>query len=498
MNIGRAWDSLIGIFSPAYALRNEKLRRQNEYLRRGYSGARNTPGTKNYWNGGSWTDPNSDIRQDRDRVSARIRQLVRDMPYLDEAINAAVAFHIGEGFSFKPAVKDENGNLVKENAVIKEHFIRWQETAEINGRDSFQDIQRLICRQMKEVGEAFAVHRVTKRGEYRLQLFEPDCIQTMKSSESIDQGVEFDPETNENIRFWMKSLATVPGKRDAEFSIPASEAVFMYRANRPWQRRGISPLVQVIIMAADLDAYRQGELSAQQLASRWIAFVTSPDETDISASGKTPRTEVLDDGIIEYMPEGKTVQLSSGVTRPVTGLASFTEMFQKIIAGKLIVPYHIVSQNYAGLNYNTLRELRNNLKHVLRPEWTYYTTHLLEPVYRRWMDIECLSGRMTLPGYFDVGGREHWQRAYWMPPGIESVDILRDVKGVISAAQYGMYDPQDWIMSQGEDPDEIIDGIAEFKSKCSAKGIDLDAAGNGADTTVKSPQGENEVNDEEE
>jgi len=70
-----------------------------------------------------------------------------------------------------------------------------------------------------------------------------------------------------------------------------------------------------------------------------------------------------------------------------------------------------------------------------------------------------------------------------MPPGIESVDVLRDIKGVVTAADRGMYDPQDWIMSQGEDPEEVLSGIKEFQDLQKEFGIEL--GGKEIDTNIQ-------------
>lgn len=435
---------------------------------RAYAGARLTPSQANYWNGGG--SPNSEIRASRDRTAARIRQLVRDMPWLDQSFDASVAYKVGEGFNFKPAVTDGSGKMLgAENRRIKDAFLWWCEHAEANRRDHFGDVQRLVVRQMLECGEAFVVHRYID-GQYRLQVYEPECIDSSVSAEDIDQGIRFDRDTNAFKGYFFRSLESSPQAAVAEArEIPAEIVIHLYRALRPWQRRGISPLVQVSLLAADLDQYLSNEISAQQMASRYLAFVTRQDG---DVGGDEQGEEYLDNLTIRYLGNGESIQFAPGATRPVAGLESFQDTFLRILSTILKVPFHVITGKYTALNYNTLREIRNNGVHILKPEWTYLTRHFLQPVYDRWLDFAVASGELSLKGYWSPGGKMHWRKCFFMPPGIESVDVLRDIKGILAGRDAGIIDPQDWIMGQGEDPDEVISGLSEFFAKLKAAGLD--------------------------
>lgn len=460
---GNSWDRVVGFFSPARAIQNIKTRR---ILERGYAGANNTPSLDRYWLGGG--DSNSDIRQDRQRTADRVRQLARDMPWLNGAIEASVAYKVGEGFNMKPAVKSKSGKLLKgENQIIKDAFSRWSEKAELNGRDAFCDIQQLCARQMIECGEALAIHRYDENKRYCLQVYEPDCIKSLSNSANIDQGIEFDQETNRYLKYHLVNTYSTQEAAAVEKTVLADDVLHLYKQFRPWQRRGISPLVQTVLIAADLDEFLSNELSAQQMASRWLAFITDPNDV----TSDKPESKVIDNLTIEYLSGGKQVQFAPGADRPTTGVEAFQAIFLRVLSVILHVPYHVISCDYGGLNYNQLREIRNNTLHLLKPDWSYMTRRLIQPTYRRWMDWAVLTGELSLKNYFLPGGREYWQKCFFIPPGLESVDILRDVKGVIEASKAGFYDPQDWIMGQGEDPDEIISGLADFVDKLKSVGL---------------------------
>ncbi len=459
-----AWDRAIGFFFPGMAVRNLQAR---VTLARGYAGARTTPSQAARWLGGS--DSNKDIRQDRQTVTNRVRQLVRDMPWLDGALDAAVAYKVGEGFNYKPAVVDDDGLMQqKDNKKIKEAFRQWCEKSEINGRDSFNEIQRLAARQMVESGEAIIVHRIHEKN-YRLQVYESDSIQSLSTASNIDQGIEFNEQTNEFLYYHFMSNSVFSALAKDVQKIPAGEIIHMYRQLRPWQRRGMSPVVQACLMAADLEDYMDNELSAQQMASRWLAFISDPNGDD--PGWERPKTRTIDNLTIEHVAPGQTVEFAPGADRPTAGMETFEKIFLRVLSVILHVPYHVISCDFNQLNYNQLREIRNNTLHLLKPDWAYLTKRLLRPVYCRWMDIAVLKGELNLKNYHTPEGKIHWQRCFFLPPGLESVDILRDIKGVIEAAKMGMIDPQDWIMKQGEDPEEIVAGIAQFNAMLKKAGI---------------------------
>ena len=468
--VSRAWDNLVAVFSPRRALQNAALR--DKYRR--YAGAKTTPSLSSYWSGGD-KDPNASIRQNRQAVANRVRQLVKDMPWLDGSLESAADYWVGEGFNFKPAVVDEAGLMVRDvNKTLKDAFLRWCESAGADNRANFGDLQRLAVRQIIECGEAVFLHRHYKDG-YRLLPLESDSISARYDigADNVDQGIKFDPERNFNIEYYFSSNQFGVSGNDT-YSVKAENVIHLFKQKRPWQRRGISPLVQTILIAADLDEFLSGEMSAQQMASRWLAFVTDPngDATEGYEDELRLRT-VLDTLTIETLPPGKSIQLAGGASRPTLGLETFQKIFLRVLSVILRIPYSVISGDYQNLNYNTLREIRNNTVHRLKSEWGYLEHHFLIPVYRHWMDYAVLNGDVDLPGYFKPGGKWHYQRCFWLPPGIESVDVLRDIKGVLLASQSGMYDPQDWIMSQGEDPEEILAGTAEFQRLLKSYGIEL-------------------------
>ena len=472
---GNLWDKVVSYFSPVTAMRNMRARQILNSRNGGYP-VEETPSLNGFW--GMPQTANSSVNADRQKIADRVRELSRKMPWFGQAIDNAVAYRVGEGFTFKPMVLlDDDKPDKRTNRMIRDAFLRWMETADVNGRDHFGDLQELAQTQLIECGEAIFLHEFTVKDGYHLKSLEPDSIGTLENKPNIDNGVEYDPKTNRFVKYWFTNKESTPEEASQTFSCRAEDVIHLFKPRRPWQRRGISPLAQTVLIAADLGEYLSNELAAQQMASRWLAFVTDPNFD--SAMIDTKRTqEVLYNLTIENMAPGKQVQLAPGAARPTMGVETFQRIFLRILSTILHVPFHVISGEYNSMNYNTLREVRNATIHTLKPEWARFTRHFLNPVYRRWMDCAVLKGELNLKNY--MKDPWHYQNIYWLPPGIESVDILRDLNGVIAGMKAGIYDPQDWIMSQGEDPEETASGLAEYQQLLKDLKVETDMSQNGS------------------
>lgn len=464
---------------------------KDKFGRSAYLGKEESPSLSGTWDA-PYT-PNSAIRDDRQAVNDRVRQLVRKMPWLEGALEASVCYKVGDGFTHKPCVENERGDAdASTNRMLRDAFARWSETAEANGQDTLADIQQLVCRQMIECGESLVLMRLSPKRDFTLQVMEPDCLRTTSPGIDIDQGIQYDSETNRPLKYFLRGLDSTPEISSKEYEWPARNVIHLFNRLRPWQRRGISPLAQTIMLAGDLGEYLTNELAAQQMASRYLAFVTDPSADAVNFDQQARK--VLYNLTIEYLPPGKSVQLAPGGNRPTLGVETFQNIFLRILSVKLKTPFHVISGQYANMNYNTLREVRNSTIHLLKKDWGYFSRHFLDRVYREWLDYSVLKGDLTLKGYWDKGGREHYQRCWWMPPGIESVDILRDVQGVIMGKAAGIYDPQDWIMGGGDDPEAVVSGIAEFDRLLKSHGLAIadPSAAIGASSGSSSSKGEEE------
>ena len=98
---------------------------------------------------------------------------------------------------------------------------------------------------------------------------------------------------------------------------------------------------------------------------------------------------------------------------------------------------------------------------MIKPHSQRHILHCAQPIRRDIIDWAVRAGRLNLPGYF-INPRPYWQGTY-TPPGMESIDPLREGKAWIEQIQAGLRSPQEVTAGRGRDYEEVLDEITEAK-----------------------------------
>lgn len=469
--IGRAVDALIGVFSPKSQLARMAAREMIQGKRM-YAAAR--PGV------GRWSPVDSDvndaIRSSSAQVRRRVRQLVRDFPYFGRAMEVLVALTVGPGFVLQSqALAGEEDNRQTRTA-IEDAFRRWQDQADFSGKLTFAELCRLAKRQELESGEFFLIKRQSRDKER----FIPFCLQAIEAdrltvhgtpavkSHKIDQGVEFDPETGAVLAYWFETDSK-------PLRVPAADVIHGYVMQRPGQLRGISPFAPGVLAALDLGEYLGAEIEGAKMAAKYLAFIESPDLSGFQNlrgvdPGPDPRFETLQNAVIEYLRPGEKINLASH-QRPGTNFDPFVRLVLRMLSVTTGVPYELLSGDYTGLNYSSMRVVRNDLTQLLRVPQSRMISHLCMPVLKEVLHQAVLAGKLTLPGYWADPSR--YFKAKWVSPGMESIDPLRETKAHVDQLCNLLRSPQEIAAARGRDLEEILDEIKEAERMISERGLSL-------------------------
>lgn len=418
-------------------------------------------------------------------IRTRVRQMVRDFAPFARAVNNTVTFVVGEGIRFQSLVADPGGKPIKPlRDDIESRFRDWMDQADVSGRLHFHELQQLAVRQDAEVGEYIAVMRPPKRSgrhPFSLQFFESerlgDWAARPEGGNVINQGVEYDPETGEIAAYHFSDEGYGSPTR-----IDAALVLHDFRTLRPGQLRGVSPLVQALLIARDLGDYVQAEVDSAKMASKWLAFVRTPDPMaaqaarldGLSGGPSGDRIETLENAIIEYLRPEEDIKFQSH-NRPGDAFEIFWRFVLRIISITAGIPYELLSGDYSGLSYTNLRGIRNDFRQILQPQQRRHVIHFCRPVFRSWMDMEVLRDPAFLPGYFVDPQR--FQRGVWIPAGMPEIDPLREFKASVEAIKAGLKSPQQIILARGDDPEEILDQLRDWQEMCRDRGLafNLDA-----------------------
>lgn len=458
---------------------------------------------------GNWfpsgTNTNQLIGASLPLMRARVREMVRNFPPFARAINASVAFTVGDGAIFQSMVTYEDGtpnNPLRQK--IESRFRDWMDNCDIAEKLCFYEIQQLAKRQMLENGE-YIIRFVQRRGRKRglaLQVHDAEDLSTLlinnsKGDTAIFQGIEYEKLTGRPVRYYFQSSAGLSNDLDVWTEQPEN-VLHGFHTLRPGQLRGVTPLAPAIITAKDMDDYTMSELDSAKMAAKWLGFVTTPTPDEFqfargmrppsasaqpSASGPAQQDgiEDLENAILEYLRDGEKVEFAPSSARPGDSFERFTRHAQRMIAIVAPLTYELLSGDYTGLNYTVSKSSRNDFLQLLKPEKRYLQQHLVTPVFHKWLDSEALT-QDYLPGYFS--NPSFYRKGHFVMPGMPSIDPLREGKADIDKINAGLTSPQEVIMARGGDPETVLNDIVKWREMCEARGLDFTGLIAGIDTTL--------------
>jgi lambda family phage portal protein len=476
--IGRMIDGLVGVFSPERQLKRAFYRNLISDRKRQYAAAK-TPKTSDGWRPVD-SGVNDLISSSSSVVRARVRQLVRDFPYFSRAVNVLTNLTVGSGITVQARVKKKDELNRAVNQSIEDGFNRWSDKADVSGKMCFFELTELAKRNMLETGEYLFIKRYRKKPgriiPYALQAMEPERLASYgvkpTGANSLHDGVEYDTVTGEPL-FYHFSANDYSGK---PFRVDAKDVIHGFKTLRPGQVRGISMFTPVVLLSNDLADFMDATLERAKLAAKWLAFVKTDNAIQFqNARGvkqeEYKRIEDIENAIIEYLRPGESVEFGNGAM-PGETFDPYITLILRMIAVGCGVSYELISGDYSGISYSTLRGIRNDLAKDLEPHQVDMVRHFCHPVY-----CDVLE-RLVMHGTVDVGFSAYlkdpyvFQRSVWMPPGMEAVDPLKESKANVDQVQNLLRSPQEICRSRGRDIEDVLDELKEFKRMCDDRGLE--------------------------
>ena len=469
------FENAIASISPAWAYKREVSRQKLQ--KRKYAAAK-SPRSIGDWLP-SYQNINKEIEESEPYVRNRIRQLVRDFPFFSRAVNIICNYWIGSGLKYQARVKNQNGGLNKRtNQKLEDAFNFWADEADTAGKLHFYEIMRLACRQECESGE-YIIRKVNLKNKkrfipYSLQLIESEWLDTSlyyKPEKPIDnilieQGIEYNNMTGEVLAYHLVN----PDDWKISERVPADQIIHHFQFTRPAQIRGISFMSAAVLTAKIVGQYINAELDAASMASKWLAFVSSPDIDYLQQDRvDSNNLENIENAIIDYLRPGEQINFASH-NRPSGSFEPFVKFILRMIAVATGVPYDLLSGDSTDQNYTTIRSVRNDFSKDIEPHTERYRYHFCKPILKDVFDQAVLLDKIKLPGYFY--NPYAFYRARWMHSGLMPVDPLKEGKADIDGLQAKTLSLQDILAKRGKDLEEHLDEIEFAMHEMKKRGIE--------------------------
>lgn len=467
--IGNLIDRAIGVFSPAAAVRRVHAR---NVLNRSYEAAKRTRLNPK-------TPPNRaadvELSESADIIRGRARALVRDNAYANGVLRAMVRNVVGCGFMPQAQIENANGY----NETAEKAFKLWQRRADLAGRLTFAEIQRLAYSEVIEAGEVLIRFVDSARPgspvPLALEVVEADQFAVDHFSRGINpetgnevrRGVEVS-ETGEPVAYWLYTEHPADlntWKREAR-RFAASQFLHLFKQQRPGQTRGVSAYAPVLTWLKNLGYYVDNELQSSAVASCFSAAITShagpadggllPDDGDDSTDVNGNTFDHIEPGMVARLLPGEDIT-TINPSRAHSEAAAWIDLMLRSMAVGTGLSYERLSRDYSKTNYSSNRASDLEDRREFRPEQEWLIHHLCIPVWERFFVSAVAHDVQGFPSPIEFLSDPDGMLSHnWQAPGWEWVDPAKEQKASADAISSNLSTLADELGKRGKDWREVL------------------------------------------
>jgi lambda family phage portal protein len=384
---------------------------------------------------------NSQSLQQRSVITKRSNYLAHNSPTGASFVEAWVTNLIGDGPTIKSAHPDPA--VAKQ---LEQSFANWAEHADIEGVDSLVGLLCTAVRSIVASGEAVFHLPVDSYGNLKLRLLSSEQLDSTRNVPSLGMtgdmpriisGVETDAQ-GRRVAYWLLHDAPdqvwaqiVPSER-----VDAIDVAHVYVRKFPGQIRGISWLTPIATRLLELDWLEDAALMKARVSALFAAFVTDPDgstgvfnNTTAGSVGSdaqfNPASVVFEPGTLQFLPPNCDIRFP-----PVADMSTVTELMRHMlrsIAAGGGMSYESLTGDLSQTNFSSAR-LGQSLqqRRIKGLQATLLGSQLVMPVWRRWVLMEILTGRISAAD-FEARPLDYLNaKILW--PGWDAIDPLKASK----------------------------------------------------------------------
>tara|TARA_B100000700_G_C14995737_1_gene833687 strand:- start:199 stop:1725 length:1527 start_codon:yes stop_codon:yes gene_type:complete len=439
--------------------------------KRNYAGATSSRLTFSWLAAGTSAD--SEIKTSNKKLRNRTRQVCRDNVYARQAQRSIVQNVVGTGVRIQCDVRKLRGGKLdnKINDQIEKAWKEWTryDSCSANGRDSLNDISRLIVKSLFESGEVFV--RCIKKPfgrstvPFALELLESDQLDddfngpTSNKNNTWRMGIERDQfQRAKRYAFFKQHPGDTPfpvpqGQKQHMF-LPADEIIHLFIADRPGQTRGVSWLASALQDLHHLAGFQEASVIRARAASSLMGFISSPD-------GELVGDDVYDDERVSQFEPGVWKYLAPGETATVPQLDApngefepFLRAMLRALASGCGVSYESVSRDFSQTNYSSSRLSLIEDRDHYRTIQGFLQDRFFQPIFDYWLELAVLSGNLDLPTFETEP--ERFKRVRWLFRGWAFVDPQKEIAAAKEAVRSGFKTQAQIVAEQGGDLEELM------------------------------------------
>jgi lambda family phage portal protein len=472
--------------------------------------------------------PDSEINFSRDRMVARMRDLVRNDGWASGGVTRILDNAIGP--TFRPIFRPDY-RVLRAMSGLKTYDATWAnefgKEADSNYRNwAFDhalwcDIERGqnisgLCytafRHKLIDGEALAMMRYepgrTGVGKARyataVQLIDPDRLSNPNNTFDmlkIRSGVELDgygAPVAYHIREahqgdWFNAAQSLVWKRiPRETSWGRPIVIHDFERDRAAQHRGVGILAPIVERLKALVKYDGAELDAAILNSIFGAFIESPfdhsmlpdalgSEVDTVGPYQEGRSQwhsqrklMVGNTVIPTMYPGESIETVQA-QHPHGNYKDFQASVLRNISSAFGLSSMQLSQNWSDVNYSSARAALLEAWKTLDRRKLLFAAGFAHQVACTWLEESFDLDYYPLPnGAVDyVEGRNAYSTARWIGPAKGWVDPVSEKQGAWLELKMGLISLEDVAAEQGRDVEEVTDQVQQERKMYEDRGLPI-------------------------
>lgn len=407
-------------------------------------------GTGPRWSGGKRiAAPAREIGLRRQVAAERARWLAMN----DPTAAAIVAVWTGNLCADGPAISARTtDDALRRN--IADSFDRWWSLCDAEGIDDLAGLLHRAVRAMVAEGEAFTIMEVDETGELRLRTIAAEQVDAtltrpLPGGGQIVAGIELDAH-GRRVAFWVRDADDrIAGYRLTPRRIDAADVLHLFDRQHAGQQRGLSWLAPVATLLDQLAELQDSTLALLNTSALYGAVLTNANG-DGNADNQPDAS--LEPGSVIRAPVGWDVKFSSPPV--MTGIDAYRREILHSIAAGAGVPFELISTILREVNFSSARVgLHKFRRRVDTLRKTLITARFLEPIWRRWLTLEALHGRVSPAVAASLQMTPGW-------PGWPAISPKDDAEADILAINAGIESRHAVIARRGRDPREVDAEIA--------------------------------------
>jgi lambda family phage portal protein len=312
-------------------------------------------------------------------------------------------------------------------------------------------------------GEGLAMMRIDRHRQFSVQHFPAEQLDRTKNVELPDGGrIIAGVETNaqdEVVAYWI-----FPDAPDLAFAmigpsqrVPVDDVIHVYEKKFPGQRRGISELTPVLGRIHELEQFQDRLLARAGTAALFGGFITDPSGTAFD-DAKPPDNDLsLEPGVLRKLPPGADVRFPAMPDN--ADAPALLRHYQRDICAGVSVPYELATGDYSMVNYSSAKMgLEAYKRRIKALRAALLVPKMFEVIYRRWVLIEILSGRLHAPDFFRDPAP--YFAVSFLFTEWAALDPLKDTQADVAALQSGLRSRAEIIAARGRDIQDVDREIA--------------------------------------